>query len=95
MDIDAQWKAFNPQKAERPSIYEELRKARIQCLDSYIEMAFLVPAVESYTDSVSPFQMTAHLHLAGFLDVIEPFIERYQDVFGKKPYLDRVNLEKL
>ncbi|UKZ72899.1 hypothetical protein TrVFT333_000536 [Trichoderma virens FT-333] len=38
---------------------------------------------------------TAHLHLTGFHDAIEPFRKTYRDTYHKDPYLDRVNTEKL
>ncbi|KAH7171286.1 amidase signature domain-containing protein [Dactylonectria macrodidyma] len=38
---------------------------------------------------------TAHLHLAGFSDAVKPFREEYWRKFGKDPYLDRVNGEKM
>ena len=40
-------------------------------------------------------QMTANLHLAGFMDVIQPFREDYKAKFGTQPYLDRMNSETL
>ncbi|KAL7895568.1 amidase signature domain-containing protein [Trichoderma sp. SZMC 28014] len=38
---------------------------------------------------------TAHLHLAGFYDAIEPFQKAYRNTYQKDPYLDGVNSEKM